>query len=50
MAGRPVAPSRSTGHGRWLSHRVVWLPEVRDGRIIRQTVWNDLAAIRRQLL
>jgi hypothetical protein len=38
------------GHGRWLSHRVVWLLEVRDGRIIRQTVWNDLAAIRRQLL
>ena len=37
------------GHGRWLSHRVVWLLEVRDGRIIRQTVWNDLAAIQRQL-
>jgi len=37
------------GHGRWLSHRVVWLLEVRDGRIVRQTVWNDLAAIQRQL-
>lgn len=38
------------GHGRWVSHRVVWLLEVRDGRIVRQTIWNDLAAIRRQLL
>jgi ketosteroid isomerase-like protein len=38
------------GHGRWLSYRVLWLLEVRDGRIVRQTVWNDLAAIRRQLL
>jgi hypothetical protein len=38
------------GHGRWLSHRVVWLLEVRDGQIVRQTVWNDLATIRRQLL
>lgn len=38
------------GHGRWLSHRVLWLLEVRDGRIVRQTIWNDLAAIRRQLL
>lgn len=38
------------GHGRWMSHRVLWLLEVRDGRILRQTVWNDLAAIRRQLL
>jgi predicted ester cyclase len=37
------------GHGRWLSHRVLWLLEVRDGRIVRETVWNDLAAIRRQL-
>ena len=37
------------GHGRWMSHRVLWLLEVRDGRIVRQTVWNDLAAIRRQL-
>ena len=37
------------GHGRWLSHRVLWLLEVRDGRIVRETVWNDLTAIRRQL-
>ena len=37
------------GHGRPVSHRVHWLLEVRDGRIVRQTVWNDLAAIRRQL-
>ncbi len=37
------------GRGRWLSHRVLWLFEVRDGRIVRETVWNDLAAIRRQL-
>jgi hypothetical protein len=37
------------GHGRWLSHRVLWLLELRHGRIVRQTVWNDLAAIRRQL-
>lgn len=37
------------GHGRWLSHRVLWLLEVRDGWIIRQTIWNDLSAIRRQL-
>jgi hypothetical protein len=26
-----------------------WLIEIRDGRIVRQTVWNDLSAIRRQL-
>jgi hypothetical protein len=38
------------GHGRWLSHRVLWLLEVRDGQIIRKTVWNDLPAIQRQLL
>ena len=38
------------GHGRWISYRVLWLIEVRDGRIVRQTVWNDLSAIRRQLL
>ena len=37
------------GHGRWLSHRVMWLVQVRDGRIVRETVWNDLAAIQRQL-
>ena len=37
------------GHGRWLRHRVLWLLEVRDGRIIRKTVWNDIPAIRRQL-
>jgi hypothetical protein len=37
------------GHGRWLSHRVLWLLEIHDGRIGRETVWNDLAAIRRQL-
>jgi hypothetical protein len=38
------------GHGRWLSHRVLWLLEVEDGRIVRETVWNDLSAIRKQLL
>jgi hypothetical protein len=38
------------GLGRWLSHRVLWLLEVEDGRIIRETVWNDLSAIRRQLV
>jgi len=32
------------------STAAAWLLEVRDGRIVRQTVWNDLAAIRRQLL
>ena len=37
------------GHGRWISHRVLWLMEVRDGRIVRETVWNDIEAIRRQL-
>jgi anti-sigma factor RsiW len=37
------------GHGRWLSYRVLWLLEVRNGRIVRETVWQDLAAIRRQL-
>jgi hypothetical protein len=37
------------GHGRWISHRVLWLLEVRNGRIVRETVWNDLSAIRRQL-
>jgi ketosteroid isomerase-like protein len=29
---------------------VLWLLEVRDGRIVRETVWNDLSAIRKQLL
>jgi hypothetical protein len=29
---------------------VLSLLEFRDGQIVRQTVWNDLAAIRRQLL
>ena len=38
------------GHGRWMSHRVLWLLQVQDGRIIRETVWNDLSAIRRQLV
>ena len=38
------------GRGRWLSHRVLWLLEVRDGRIVTETVWNDLSAIRRQLV
>jgi hypothetical protein len=38
------------GHGRWLSHRVLWLLEVEDGRIVRETVWNDLSAIRKHLL
>jgi ketosteroid isomerase-like protein len=38
------------GRGRWLSHRVLWLLEVRDGRIVRETVWNDLSAIHKQLL
>src|SRR5664279_297854 len=37
------------GHGRWISHRVLGLMEVRDGRIVRETVWNDIEAIRRQL-
>jgi uncharacterized protein len=37
------------GRGRLVSHRVHWLLEVRDDRIVRQTVWNDLASIRRQL-
>jgi predicted ester cyclase len=37
------------GHGRWVSYRVLSVLEVRDDRIVRQTVWNDLAAIRRQL-
>jgi hypothetical protein len=37
------------GHGRWISYRVLWLLELREGRIVRQTVWNDLSAIRRQL-
>jgi predicted ester cyclase len=37
------------GRGRWISHRVAWLVEVRDGRIVRETVWNDIDAIRRQL-
>jgi hypothetical protein len=37
------------GHGRRLSHRVLWLLEVHDGRIVRETIWNDLAAIRKQL-
>jgi predicted ester cyclase len=37
------------GHGRWISYRALWLLEVRDGRIVRQTVWNDMSAIRRQL-
>ena len=38
------------GHGRWISHRVLWLMEVRDGQIVRETVWNDIEAIRRQLV
>ena len=38
------------GQGRQLSHRVLWLLEIDDGRIVRETIWNDLAAIRRQLL
>lgn len=37
------------GRGRWFSHRVLWLLEVQDGQIVRQTVWNDLPAIRKQL-
>ena len=37
------------GHGRRISHRAVWLLEVRDGRIVRETVWNDIESIRRQL-
>lgn len=37
------------GRGRWISYRVLWLLEIRDGRIVRQTVWNDLAAVQRQL-
>ncbi len=38
------------GRGRWLSYRVLWLLEVRDGSIVAETIWNDLAAIRRQLI
>jgi hypothetical protein len=38
------------GHGRWISYRALWLLEIRDGLISRQTVWNDIFAIRRQLL
>ncbi len=38
------------GHGRWISYRVLWILEVRGSQIVRQTVWNDLASIRRQLL
>ncbi len=38
------------GHGRWISHRSIWLLEIRAGRIVRETVWNDIEAIRRQLL
>jgi ketosteroid isomerase-like protein len=48
-----TAPRRELdidGHGRWLSHRVLWLLEVRDGRIVTETVWNDLAAFWRHLL
>jgi hypothetical protein len=37
------------GHGRWISHRAVWLLEVHGGRIARETIWNDVEAIRRQL-
>ena len=37
------------GHGRWLSYRVLRLFEVEDGHIVRETVWNDLASIQRQL-
>lgn len=37
------------GHGRWISHRAVWLIETHAGRIVRETVWNDVEAIRRQL-
>jgi hypothetical protein len=37
------------GHGRWLRHRVLWLLEVKEGQIVRETVWNDLASIQRRL-
>jgi hypothetical protein len=37
------------GHGRQLDHRVLWLLEVADGRIVREVIWNDVQAIRRQL-
>ena len=37
------------GHGRQLSHRVLWLFEIDRGRIVRETIWNDLSAIQRQL-
>ena len=40
---------RIGGHGRWMSHRVLWLLEVEVARIVRETVGNDLSAIRRQL-
>lgn len=38
------------GDGRWVSYRVLRLLEVRDERIVRETVWTDVAALRRQLL
>jgi uncharacterized protein len=37
------------GRGRWISHRSLRLVEVTNGRISRETVWNDIEAIRRQL-
>ena len=37
------------GRGRQLDHRVLWLLEVAGGRIVREVIWNDLSAIRRQL-
>ncbi len=37
------------GRGRQLDHRVLWLLEVADGRIVREVIWNDVQAIQRQL-
>jgi hypothetical protein len=37
------------GRGQWLSYRVLWLLEVTDGQIVRQTVWSDRPAIGRHL-
>jgi ketosteroid isomerase-like protein len=37
------------GRGRRLDHRVMWLLEVADGRIVREVIWNDVQAIQRQL-
>jgi steroid delta-isomerase-like uncharacterized protein len=40
---------RLIGNGRRVSHRVLRIFEVRDGRVARQSVYTDFAAITRQL-